>query len=252
MRTIEIKNITIDSGKPKIIVPIIGSTEDELLGEIAWLKFNNVKFHIIEWRADYFSSDAQQLTTILKKIRQQLINTPLLFTFRTANEGGEKAISNKEYRELINHIIQTKLIDLVDIEFFMDEAQSKQLIDIAHNNHVYVIGSNHHFSATPSQQEIVERLMKMQIADVDIPKIAVMPNSVADVITLLAATNEMASQHADRPIITMSMGKLGVISRIAGETFGSAITFGAAQKTSAPGQLNANELHTILNSLHSV
>ena len=40
----------------------------------------------------------------------------------------------------------------------------------------------------------------------------------------------------------MSMGKLGVISRICGEVFGSAVTFGTAGKASAPGQLPANQL----------
>ena len=79
----------------------------------------------------------------------------------------------------------------------------------------------------------------------DICKIAVMPQSPQDVLTLLQATYDV-SQIIDRPVITMSMGKTGVVSRLAGSTFGSAVTFGAAQKTSAPGQIDANELRKIL------
>ncbi|EPZ7798013.1 type I 3-dehydroquinate dehydratase, partial [Shigella flexneri] len=70
------------------------------------------------------------------------------------------------------------------------------------------------------------------------------------VLTLLAATLEMQEQYADRPIITMSMAKTGVISRLVGEVFGSAATFGAVKKASAPGQISVNDLRTVLTILH--
>ncbi|MFP3488431.1 type I 3-dehydroquinate dehydratase, partial [Staphylococcus sp. SIMBA_130] len=71
-----------------------------------------------------------------------------------------------------------------------------------------------------------------------------------DVLILLEATNEMKEYYANRPIITMSMAGNGVISRLAGELFGSAITFGAAEKASAPGQIAIHELRLILNVIH--
>ena len=91
--------------------------------------------------------------------------------------------------------------------------------------------SNHDFFKTPSKEEIISRLCAMQEKGADIPKIAVMPQSKKDVLTLLSATNEMVEEHANRPIITMSMAATGVISRLAGEVFGSCLTFGAAQKS---------------------
>ena len=84
----------------------------------------------------------------------------------------------------------------------------------------------------------------------DIPKIAVMPQTKKDVLTLLSATEEMASDYADRPIITMSMAGTGVISRLCGEVFGSSMTFGAAGKASAPGQIGAEKLHQALQIVH--
>jgi len=48
----------------------------------------------------------------------------------------------------------------------------------------------------------------------------------------------------------MSMAGTGVISRLAGEAFGSALTFGAATKASAPGQIPVNELKQVLDILH--
>ena len=85
----------------------------------------------------------------------------------------------------------------------------------------------------------------------DIAKIAVMPQSRKDVLTLLSATEEMTSEYAKIPVITMSMGGLGAISRICGEVFGSAVTFGAVSRESAPGQLGAEELDMALSILHN-
>ena len=91
----------------------------------------------------------------------------------------------------------------------------------------------------------------MQELGVDVPKIAVMPQNKKDVITLLAATEEMFTNYADRPIITMSMAGTGAISRLSGEAFGSALTFGAVGKVSAPGQINVEDLKTVLNIVHT-
>lgn len=77
--------------------------------------------------------------------------------------------------------------------------------------------SNHDFAGTPAEEEIISRLRRAQELGGDLPKIAVMPNSAGDVLTLLAATVKMQELYADRPIITMSMGGEGVISRLAGE-----------------------------------
>ena len=90
----------------------------------------------------------------------------------------------------------------------------------------------------------------MQDLDADIPKIAVMPQNKKDVLTLLSATEEMVSEYADRPIITMSMAGTGLISRLCGEVFGSALTFGAVGKVSAPGQMGIEDLTTVLGLLH--
>ena len=113
-----------------------------------------------------------------------------------------------------------------------------------------VVVSNHDFEKTPSKEEIVARLQKMQELGADLPKIAVMPQCKKDVLTLLAATEEMTGNYADRPIITMSMAKDGVISRFCGEEFVSALTFGAAGQTSAPGQIEVEKLRGVLEIFH--
>ena len=77
-----------------------------------------------------------------------------------------------------------------------------------------------------------------------------MPQSPDDVLTLLGATQEMVRRWADRPVITMSMAPLGTVSRLCGEVFGSAMTFGTAGQASAPGQIPAEELRQVLDILH--
>ena len=100
------------------------------------------------------------------------------------------------------------------------------------------------------KDELTRRMILMDEMGADILKIAVMPKSTTDVLELLLATEEMGRLYSDKPVITMSMGPLGLISRLAGETFGSALTFGAGEKASAPGQIPAKQLKDILNSIH--
>lgn len=140
--------------------------------------------------------------------------------------------------------------DLVDVEAFTGEGPVKDMIAAAHACGVKVVASNHDFHGTPEKDDIIGRLCRMQELGADICKIAVMPRSRADVLTLLAATEEMYRLHADRPAVTMSMAGMGVISRLCGEVFGSALTFGAAGRASAPGQMDVQDLAQVLFLLH--
>lgn len=250
MNTVQVKDVTIGEGLPKIIVPIVGQTKDEIIA--AAKSFANVELDIVEWRVDWFEGvfDFDQVKDVAQALRDVLQDTPILFTFRTAKEGGEKAIEPEAYVELNQNIAKTGLVDLVDVEAFTGDDYVAQIIEVAHQNNVKVVASNHDFDKTPDQADIVSRLRKMQEQGADIPKIAVMPNNKKDVLTLLAATEEMATNYADRPIITMSMAGTGLISRLCGEVFGSAATFGAVGKVSAPGQMNAEDLNMILTLIH--
>ena len=250
MNTVKVRNVVIGEGMPKICIPIIGKTKDEILNAAAVIK--DTKHDIVEWRVDWFDDvmDLDKVFDVLKELRVILGDTPLLFTFRTADEGGERAIDKSAYLKLNIDIISSTLIDLVDVELFSGDDIVKEIASIAHANNVVVIASNHDFSKTPDKDEILERLIKMQALGADIPKIAVMPTCKRDVITLLAATEEMTTKHNGTPIITMSMGSMGLISRLCGEAFGSSVTFGAVGESSAPGQMNASDLNTILELIH--
>ena len=243
---VEVRGVKIGEGEPKICVPIVGKTKEEILA--AARSFEDVALDVVEWRVDWFEGvfDFAQVEDVLKDLRPALGETPILFTFRTSKEGGEKAIEADAYAELNKKAAATGLVDLVDVEAFTGDEVVKDIIEGAHAHGVKVVASNHDFDKTPDKDDIVGRLVKMQELGADIPKIAVMPQCKKDVLTLLEATREMAEEHADRPIITMSMAGTGLISRLCGEVFGSALTFGAVGKASAPGQMNASDLREIL------
>ena len=247
MNTVKVRDIEIGAGAPKIIVPIVGVTKNDIIEEAK--TFHSIPVDVVEWRVDWFEGvfDFAQVEDALKDLRAALGNIPILMTFRTSKEGGEKAIEPEAYAELNIKAAQTGYVDLIDVEIFTGDEIVKKIIDGAHAAGVKVVASNHDFFKTPAKADIIYRLRKMQDMNADIPKIAVMPQNKKDVLTLLAATEEMTTNYA---IITMSMAGTGVISRLCGEVFGSSMTFGAAKKASAPGQMGVNDLSTVLDLLH--
>ena len=251
MNIVKVRNVEIGAGVPKICVPIVGITKEEIITEAK--SFDSIPVDVVEWRVDWFEHvfEFDKVLDVLKELRKALGETPILMTFRTSKEGGEKVIEDAAYAELNIKAAQSGYVDLIDVEMFTGDEIVKQIIESAHAAGVKVVTSNHDFFKTPDKDEIVSRLRKMQDLGADIPKIAVMPQNRKDVLTLLAATEEMSGTYADRPIITMSMAGTGVISRLCGEVFGSALTFGAAKKASAPGQMGVNDLSTVLGLLHN-
>lgn len=251
MKNFMIKNVTIGSGIPKLCVPICASTKEDLLSQIKEYDRDDIDF--VEWRIDFFQNvtDINAVKALASDLRAMLPNKPILFTFRTKQEGGEQALPLEDYFSLNLQLAKSGYVDLIDLELFATEDTTKlhSIIKEIQEQNVKVILSNHDFHKTPEEAEILHRLKTMQDLGADIAKIAVMPNSSADVLTLLSATNQMKEQYANIPIITMSMGKLGCISRISGEIFGSAVTFGSLKKASAPGQIPVADLKNVLNLL---
>ena len=250
IKTVKVKNIVLGESIPKICIPLVAKTEEDFIA--AAKNLEGVSLDLVEIRIDHFNKveDLESVLNLLKKIREVLIETPLLFTFRTLKEGGEKELATENYVKLNNEVAKSKLVDIVDVELFTGDEFVKEMIEVAHENGVKVIMSNHDFFKTPSKDEIVSRLCKMQELGADIVKIALMPEKEEDVLTVLSATLDMKKNHAKVPVVTMSMGGKGVISRVAGEIFGSDMTFGAVNKVSAPGQLEAGKLVEILKALH--
>ena len=251
MNTVKMRGLEIGTGCPKVIVPIVASDLEGILAKAKELK--GYTMDVVEWRVDFFEDvfDIPKTLAAAKALREVLGETPILFTFRTKKEGGEKEIDMETYTALNKALAESGFVDAVDVEIFSGDEVVKANIANIHAAGKVVVGSNHDFFKTPDKADLLYRLRKMQELGADLPKIAVMPVSKADVAVLQDATQEMATKYADRPIITMSMGSLGVITRIAGEAFGSSMTFGAVGQVSAPGQIPVEQLQTAMGILHN-
>lgn len=243
---VEIRNVKIGEGLPKICVPVTAKTKKEIWKEAEELK--NHPFDMVEWRADFFEglANPEEVQEVLKELRKILGEAPLLFTVRTKAEGGNVRMDTEEYLQVNMQAVRSGMIDLVDVEILQGDDIAFMLVEAAHENNVKVVASNHDFEKTPKKEEILMRLCKMQEMEADIVKIAVMPKTERDVLVLLDATLAMKELHRNTPVVTMAMGKKGLISRLVGQMFGSAITFGSVGAASAPGQIPAEALRTLL------
>lgn len=251
MKPLNIKNLIIGNGIPKICVPIVASSMEELKCQLPKYK-TCTDIDLIEWRGDFFpeATNLQFMIDMAEEIRHTLPDIPLLFTFRSKKEGGEQEIAFSDYKELNLTLAESNFVDMVDLELFStsDTEELTSLVNQLHNTGTKIIFSNHDFSKTPEESTILSRLTVMEELGADIAKIALMPQTPEDVVTLLSATVK-AENSLHIPVVTMSMGKLGMISRISGGTFGSAITFGSLTKSSAPGQIPVVKLKDFLTTL---
>lgn len=241
-----VRQLEIGAGRPKICVSVTGRDENEIIEQLKQVKASRAD--LTEWRVDYYTnvSELEKVGTLLCTMREVLQDMPLLFTFRTKEEGGEREISPQDYEQLNLYAAKSGYVDLIDVELEKTDkgiAKMRQELDQRQELKVYITASYHDFQKTPPVQEMVERLEKMKEQGAHIVKLAVMPQCRQDVINLMEASLKV---QGEVPVITMSMGEMGRISRVAGGLTGSAVTFGAVGEVSAPGQIECNRLHQML------
>ena len=246
--SIRIKDVVIGE-KPLICAPVISTSVHGILEECK--KICNQPVDMVEWRVDMFErcDDIEAVLDTLEQIVKVTDRLPIIFTCRTINEGGQYALGEEAYCNLLNEVAKQECADIIDVEICMlgDKVASRLINGIKTYSRV-VIGSNHHFHETPSNENIRNILATLDECGADILKLAVMPDNENDVIRLMSATSAATSRY-DKPIVTMSMGKLGEISRVTGGYTGSAITFASGGGASAPGQIEAGRLRNILDML---
>lgn len=249
MSVVTVRNLTLGDGHCRIIVPVVDPSPAAILRSAAAAAAAGPD--LVEWRADWFDAvwDRAALLGCLRGIRAVLKDLPLLVTFRTQQEGGRRPAAPNAYEDFCRTVCESGFADLLDLELFTEEAARGRILRLAHQCSVKVVCSSHDFSRTPPREEMLARLCRMQALGADVAKLAVMPRSRRDVVDLLAVTAEMADLHPQTPVITMSMGPLGQVSRVAGGLLGSAATFAALGSVSAPGQLSLQEARAALNIL---
>src|SRR5690349_23857287 len=101
---------------------MVGETLPELLEEAALLK--TLDLDVVEWRVDFFEDveKIDQVKAALLEIRGILGDIPLIFTFRSVKEGGNKEVSDQYYIELNKAVAETGKVQVIDVELFSGEA----------------------------------------------------------------------------------------------------------------------------------
>ena len=225
VEVIDIKGVRIGEGRPKLIAPTTSKTEADLIATVK--KFADMPaLNVIEVRIDYLGKiDPKDYARITRDAYAAAGDKVVLVTLRNG--------------------------DIVDLELFRDRAMIDRLVKLARKQGVKVIISDHEFNFTPDEDEIIRRLMLEEQAGADILKIAVMAHSPEDALAVMSATAKMRHYHSARPMLTMAMGRAGVLTRITGEGFGSDMTFASVGgKASAPGQIPAEDCLRVLETLH--
>lgn len=245
IKTVTLNHTVLGEGTPKICVPVVGRSREEICEQAR--EIAAVEPDLLEWRVDYYEDIFVQETAkeTLQALAEVLGEIPLLFTFRSSLEGGERAITAQDYFALNSWAAAQAEVAMVDVEGRRADLDSKALVEAIHEQGTPVVVSNHFFHETPDTEMLRQIFEELEATGADILKLAVMPQNEMDVLRLLQVTTEL-KEKTDRPVITMSMGKLGAVSRICGSLTGSAMTFGTVGAASAPGQLPVKELRNIL------
>lgn len=236
----------------KICVPLIGRNRDELIfnaREITESKhFKDI--HLVELRYDFVEElKSEELLPLLKELKECLGSCKLLFTIRTREQGGEFISDFSSYQSLNSAAVESGYIDLVDVEIRRegyrrgapterDIKTTEVIIRKARAQGVKTIASYHDFEKTPASIEIRELFGELRESGADILKLAFMPGNEEDVLRLMLESRRFRTEDGERhEYITISMGRLGAISRIAGGISGSDYSFMSLGRSSAPGQL---------------
>ena len=129
-----------------------------------------------------------------------------------------------------------------------EPAHVRRVREVSRANGTKMIMSFHDFHHTPGLELLNQRFLEAERLGADIAKVAVMPRNLDDVLTLLNATLQ-SSQKLEIPLVSMSMGGYGSLTRMFGWVFGSAITFAIGGSSSAPGQVPIEDLNAVLGIL---
>lgn len=238
-----------DGTLPVIITPLVGKTQAGILDEVAAIVPK--KPDLLEWRVDFFEriGEPQAVVETALAIRRAAHDIPVLLTRRNVTEGGNPIpIGEPQVLAMYVAACEAECVELIDYELSNAQEDFKRLRDVSSAHGITMIASYHNFQMTPDAATLDGKFAAAEKAGADVAKVAVMPQNPNDVLALLEATSR-ASQAIRLPLITMSMGGVGSLSRMMGWVYGSAATFAVGKSSSAPGQVAIEDLRLVLSTV---
>ena len=192
-----------------------------------------------EMRIDRFASPGTD--HVLDQVRR-FAGIPTIATIRSPTEGGGWDGDDDQRLALFQAVLPH--VDAIDIELSSTPILDA-VITAAHDAGRTAIVSHHDFTATPSTAHLRDVLTRAEDHGADVVKIATMVHTDRDLRDLAAFT----IAHQDRSLIVIGMGPRGTPSRILFPFLGSRLTFAAAGRPTAPGQLSLDETTAMLRAL---
>ena len=245
-RPIEVNGKVLGEGqRPLVCTPLVGRNRAAILAELA--NVVEKRPDLIEWRVDFFEGigNFDDVVDVATQIRRAAAGTPIIFTRRSSAEGGEPiSLPEEEVVGLYARVCEAQCADIIDYELSNVAERVRRLREVSRRHGMKMIMSYHNFARTPALDVLDETFLAAERMGADIAKVAVMPTDLNDVLTLLTATLR-ANERLKIPLMSMSMGALGCLTRMFGWVFGSAITFAIGESSSAPGQVPIEDLQTV-------
>lgn len=249
-RPIHVKGQILGGPKPLVCVPLVGKTAEAVLEEacnIPVIAPDVIELRVDAW--DFVEKTAPSLSMI-GDVRRTVGEIPIILTCRGHWEGGFKKVSDEAKFALYEKAVEAGLVDFVDVELAYGDEKIRNIRCLLKGASVFLIVSFHDFEKTPTKEMIFSTLSAQIRAGAHVAKLAAMPRCEEDVLSLLSATLAARREYPDIPLITMSMGEIGAVSRITGGLFGSDLTFAVGSNASAPGQIPVAALKQCLAVIH--
>ncbi len=252
MKPIKVRDILIGGGPSKIIVPVMDNNKEDILKTLELVKSSHAC--MIEFRPDCFADphDQDAIEDALIAARESLGDGyAVMLTFRSVSEGGRCDMDPDEYVSLYERLADTGCVDMMDIEYKIGTSRIKHLTELAKGKGIVTLLSYHDFDKTESCEWMVKYAAWTRDMGADIPKIAMMAEDFSDCLHLMEAAFEI-TKGDQGPALVMCMGKEGVLTRLAGELYGNAITFASLKDSSAPGQVPVETAYGFMEELHEI
>ena len=191
---------------------------------------------IVEVRLDAIEGGPQAAVSVCRSVAAW--GRPLLITPRSAGEGGMRAWSEAERREVLAAVWEALPVAYVDVEV-RDSPRLLEWVLAERPEGVEAIASFHDFTAYPGEGALDVLALEAGAKGADHFKAAV---RVADLDQMARLACWTRDRSRTQSLLTMAMGPAGTLSRLMGGAFGSWATYGHIATATAPGQLGVAEL----------
>jgi len=217
------------------------TTENTLTKALKQVERNKSYIDMVELRLDLLEEGELASAQIFPR----LCALPTIATYRRVCDGGKSQMSDKARMTNLRKIVLQGDFSYVDIEEDVKKSDLKikgeedspkyDFENELKQKGIKIIRSFHDMEKLPANLfSLVTKLAKKG----DIPKVAVTPNTIIDVVTLFKMNEELKDIKEK---IIIGMGDFGVCTRILYKKVGSMLTF-ASEDEIAPGQLSAKTL----------